>query len=30
MRDGLPVTTKRHNKGDHGYGMRSIRRIVEK
>lgn len=29
MRDGLPVTTKR-SKGDHGYGMRSIRRIVEK
>lgn len=29
MRDGLPVTTKR-NKGDHGYGMLSIRRIVEK
>lgn len=27
--DGLPVTTKR-DKADHGYGMRSIRRIAEK
>ena len=29
IRDGLPVTTKRNN-GDHGYGMLSIRRIVQK
>ncbi len=29
MRDGIPVTTK-EDKNYHGYGMRSIRRIVEK
>ena len=29
MRDGIPVTTK-EDKNYHGYGMLSIRRIVEK